>query len=352
MEYPIFDVPLLGGSLLIAKVAIFHAFIAHFSVGSGFFVALAERRAIREGDEATLAFLKKYALLILLVPYVLGTVTGAGIWFTVALVSPRAISVLIHQFVWDWAAEWVLFLIEVVSIFLYFFTWGRVRAEVHNRIGWVFAVASLLTLFIINAILSFMLTPGGAWLSVAGTGTEASKFWEAFFNPTYFPSLLMRTLACLSLAGIYAIITYSRVDAPELERLAALGLEAVQEAALRASEIPPAPISVSEKEMVLPVTTPAGAAFRIPWWSGRGAHPAFGFRLLFRSFSIAGISGLAAPGEILTCLGRGWLERKPPVSLLFSYCGGYLGYLMTPETFGRGGYEPKVSPGPVSALPE
>ncbi len=35
MEYPIFDVPLLGGSLLIAGDAIFHTFIAHFSVGSG-----------------------------------------------------------------------------------------------------------------------------------------------------------------------------------------------------------------------------------------------------------------------------------------------------------------------------
>ncbi|HOC92379.1 MAG TPA: hypothetical protein PKH33_08435 [bacterium] len=142
-------------------------------------------------------------------------------------------------------------------------------------------------------------------------------------------------------------------NASELERLAALGLEAVQEAARLSNEIPPARESepVYGLEMVLPVTTPAGAAFRVPWWSGRGAHPAFGFRLRFRRFSIAGIPGLAAPGEILTCLGKSWLERKPPVSLLFSYCGGYLGYLMTPETFARGGYEPKVSPGSLPALP-
>jgi len=162
-------------------------------------------------------------------------------------------------------------------------------------------------------------------------------------------------------------------NASELERLAALGLEAVRESARLASEIPPAreselgcfrglppdaeipPARESEPvyglEMILPVTTPAGAAFRVPWWSGRGAHPAFGFRLRFRRFSIAGIPGLAAPGEILTCLGKSWLERKPPVSLLFSYCGGYLGYLMTHETFARGGYEPKVSPGPFPALP-
>jgi len=199
LEYPIFDVPLLGGSLLIAGVAVFHAFIAHFSVGAGFFVALAERRAIREGDEATLAFLKKYALLILLVPYVLGTVTGAGIWFTVALVSPRAISVLIHQFVWDWATEWVLFLVEVVSIFLYFFTWGRVRQEVHNRIGWVFAITSLATLVIINAILSFMLTPGG-WVPHA-----PGAVWKAILNPSYFPTTLIRALAAFALAGAGAV---------------------------------------------------------------------------------------------------------------------------------------------------
>ena len=82
MEYPVFDVPLIGGGLLIAKIAIFHVFIAHFSVGSGFFMVLAEKRAVLEGDVGTMAFLKKYALLVMLVPYVLGTVTGVGIWFT------------------------------------------------------------------------------------------------------------------------------------------------------------------------------------------------------------------------------------------------------------------------------
>ena len=52
-------------------------------------MVLAEKRAIRENDAETLAFLQKYSFLVLLVPYVLGTVTGAGIWFTIAIVSPR-----------------------------------------------------------------------------------------------------------------------------------------------------------------------------------------------------------------------------------------------------------------------
>jgi len=67
-------------------------------------------------------------------------------------------------------------------------------------------------LIIINGILTFMLTPGDTWIGVAGTGAEASKFWNAFFNPTYWPSLAMRTLVCISLAGIWALITGSRID--------------------------------------------------------------------------------------------------------------------------------------------
>ena len=76
------------------------------------------------------------------------------------------------------------------------------------------------TLIIINGILSFMLTPGDTWIGVAGTGHEASKFWNAFFNPTYWPSLLLRTCVCASLAGIWALITASRIDGdkqPELK---------------------------------------------------------------------------------------------------------------------------------------
>ena len=134
------------------------------------------------------------------------TVTGAGIWFTVAIVSPRAISVLIHQFVWDWAAEWCLFLVEVVSIYLYVFTWDRMGARAHNLIAWVFAVASALTLLIINAILTFMLTPGSWAPHVPGA------VWKAIFNPSYLPTTLLRLLVAFALAGVGAIVlaTFAR----------------------------------------------------------------------------------------------------------------------------------------------
>ncbi|MHC4984917.1 MAG: c-type cytochrome [Planctomycetota bacterium] len=201
MEYPIFDVPLLGGSLLIAGVAIVHVFISHFSVGAGFMMASAERQAIREGDSETRGSLKKYGFMVLLIPYVLGTVTGVGIWFTIALVNPRAVSILTHQFVWDWAIEWVLFLIEGTAIYLYVFYWDRMRPKAHNRLGWIFAFTSLGTLFIINGILSFMLTPG-QWKP----GDAGMFNYKALLNPTYLPTSLARVLISLALAGVAAVV--------------------------------------------------------------------------------------------------------------------------------------------------
>lgn len=204
MEYPIFDVPYLGGSLLIAGISIFHAFIAHFSVGSGFLMAIAQRRALRDGDFEMDRALRKYAFGVLLVPYVLGTVTGVGIWFAIALVSPRAVSILIHQFVWFWAIEWVLFIIEGLAIHLYVFHWGKMNPRAHNRLVWIFALSSVGTLVIINAILSFMLTPG-AWKAF----DAGALVYKAVLNPGYVPTTLARILISLALAGAAGVVLAS-----------------------------------------------------------------------------------------------------------------------------------------------
>lgn len=217
MNYPVWEVPGIGSPWVIGIISIFHVLIAWFAVGGGIYLPLAERKLYREGREDWVPVLMKHSRFFLVLTSVFGAVSGVGIWFAIGLVQPEATSTLIHNFVFGWAIEWVFFVIELAAAAVYYYTWNRIPRELHLKVGFLYAAASFLTLVIINGILAFMLTPGEAWLSVAGTGEEASKFWNAFFNPTYFPSLLVRTLACLSLAGIYALITYSRVEAPELQ---------------------------------------------------------------------------------------------------------------------------------------
>jgi cytochrome d ubiquinol oxidase subunit I len=212
MNYPFWVVPIIGSGWVIGIVAIIHILISHFAVGGGFYLVLAERRAVKLGRPDWLEYIKKHSRFFLLLTVVAGAMTGVGIWFSIGLTSPEATSSLIHNFVLGWAAEWTFFLAEIAAILVYYQTWNKVSQKVHMAIGWIYAVAAWMSLFIINGILTFMLYPGKAWLAAAGTGREASAFWHAFFNPGYFPSLIFRTLICLSLAGIFALITASRLD--------------------------------------------------------------------------------------------------------------------------------------------
>jgi cytochrome bd-type quinol oxidase subunit 1 len=220
MNYPVWDVPYLGGVWVIGIIAIFHIMISHFAVGGGFYLPMAERKALKEGRADWMEAIRGHAKFFLILTGVFGAVSGVGIWFAIGLASPESTSTLIHNFVFGWAMEWCFFIVEITTAMVYYYTWGRVDDKLHLQLGWIYAGTSFCTLVIINGILTFMLTPGAAWLAVAGTGQEASQFWAAFFNPTYWPSLVVRTLVCLSLAGVWALISASRIDGfakPELK---------------------------------------------------------------------------------------------------------------------------------------
>jgi mono/diheme cytochrome c family protein len=201
MSYPVWDVPASG--LLIAAVAILHVFISHFAVGGGLFLVVAEARARRTQDQKLLEYVRGHSRFFILLTLVLGAVTGVGIWFTIGLVHPSASSSLIHTFLWVWAIEWALFFVEISAAMAYYYGWDRLSPGRHLAVGWVYFVSAWLSLAVINGILSFMLTPG-AWVV---TGALA----DGFFNPTFAPTVVVRTLGAVLLAGLYALFTASRL---------------------------------------------------------------------------------------------------------------------------------------------
>jgi len=220
VNYPVWDVPLIGSVWVVGAIAIFHVMISHFAVGGGFYLALAERKARRENREDWLEVIRRHSKFFLILTGVFGAVSGVGIWFAIGLASPESTSALIHNFVFGWAMEWCFFLVEIATAIVYYYTWDRIDPKLHMRLAWLYAGTSWCTLVIINGILTFMLTPSAGWLAVAGTGQESSRFWTAFFNPTYWPSLALRTLICAALAGVWALMTASRIDRftrPELK---------------------------------------------------------------------------------------------------------------------------------------
>ena len=77
-------------------------------------------------------------------------------------------------------------------------------------IGWIYFIAAWLSLVVINGIITFMLTPG-KWL-------QTGNFWDGFFNPTYWPSLVLRTGVCVMLAGLYALLVAARYEASDFKK--------------------------------------------------------------------------------------------------------------------------------------
>lgn len=203
MNYPVWEPPMLGGGLIIGIIAILHVFVSHFAVGGGLFLPFTERKAYLENNTALLDYVKTHSKFFVLITLVFGAVSGVGIWWSIGLVNPEATATLIHVFVWGWAIEWVFFIVEIAAAFVYYYGWDRLDQKTHLTVGWIYAFSAWMSLFVINGILAFMLTPG-SWL-------ETPTFWRAFFNPSMVPSCLVRTAVSVALAGVYALVTAAAV---------------------------------------------------------------------------------------------------------------------------------------------
>jgi len=196
MDYPVWDLA-MGGSLLMALVAIPHVIVAHFAVGGGLLLAVTETLSVKRDDRELRELARRSSLVLVLVSTVFGAISGVGIWVVAGLISPAAISALIHTYVWGWAMEWVFFIVEIVAALIYYTTWNRISKGAHLMVGWIYFVAAFMSLVIINGIITFMLTPG-RWL-------ETHAFWDGFFNPTYWPAMVLRTGIVILMATAFMV---------------------------------------------------------------------------------------------------------------------------------------------------
>jgi len=202
--YPFWEVPVWTSGIFIALIATFHILPSHLATGAFWFNVFIERKALKENRPGLLDFIKRYILMILIFCFVYGSLTGVGIWFAATVASPRSISALIHNYVWGWATEWVFFVLEIVTIYIYYYTLDKVSPKTHMRIGWIYAWSAWISMIIITGILAFMLS-SDSWIRTGG-------FFDGFFNSTYWPQLFSRTALMLGIAGLYAIISASGME--------------------------------------------------------------------------------------------------------------------------------------------
>ena len=198
MHYPWWYVPYVTAPMLIAIIATVHVLVSHYAVGGGLFLAVETGYAYRTNDREYLEYLKRHAGFFILLTVVFGAITGVGIWWTIGLASPLATELLIRTFVFAWAAEWVFFVLELASAFIFYYYWGKLAEKTHVAIGWIYALAAWISLVLITGITAFMANPGD-WL-------ENPNFWTAFFNPQFIPQTIARTGGALLLTSLYVYL--------------------------------------------------------------------------------------------------------------------------------------------------
>ncbi len=206
-DYPVWQFSGINGGLLIAAIAVIHVFVAQFAVGGGFFLVMAEAKGHREGSARILRWAHRHTKFFLLLTMVFGGMTGVGIWLVISLVSPAGTALLVREFLYAWATEWVFFLGEIIALLLYAASFsrcrrGRMAPRDHMILGMGYCLFAFLSLFIINGIISFMLTPGAY---------PKEGFFAAFFNPGFWPALVFRFGLCLVLAGLFGLLTATAV---------------------------------------------------------------------------------------------------------------------------------------------
>ncbi len=210
MDFPMFHLDWLNDRFLIAVIAILHVFINHgLAVGFIPYVTWLEQKGVINAPKNQVTNMEwdnliyKKMKVAFIITTTIGAMTGVGIWFSAALVSPASIGSLIRVFYFAWFTEWIIFVTEVVLILIYFLTWKNSNTSLkaklkHIKFGWYLSIFSWLTMAIIVGILGFMMDPGN-W-------NNDKTLFNGFLNPIYLPQLLFRTPTAMLVAGVFGML--------------------------------------------------------------------------------------------------------------------------------------------------
>ncbi len=134
----------------------------------------------------------------------------------------------------------------------------------------------------------------------------------------------------------------------DIYRLAEEGAAAIKSAVVNADAVESARLEIEFRTYRVTIRKLLSGLINSPIWTGRFSGKPGTIDIEYGLLTIGDIRGATFPGEVLTCLGEKMLSCFDSPSLLLTCCNGWHGYFMTKETFRKGGYEPSMSPGPVT----
>lgn len=210
-EYRAF--PVIGSRVAIWVVAQLHLMFAAFVLAVPMFAVIIEIIGMVTKDKRYDDLAREFTKL-LSVSFSLTATLGALMVVMLVVLYPRLTEYMVSIFSWTFFPYILLFFLEAVFLYSYYYGWGKFSPKVHLTLGICLNIVGTAIMFIADAWLTFMNTPNG----ISETGALVSMA-DAVNNFIWMPINIHRMIANVafggSIAAAYGAYKYLGARTPE-----------------------------------------------------------------------------------------------------------------------------------------
>ena len=189
------SLPFVSSRVAIWVIAELHLMFAAFVLAVPMFALVIEYVGYRTGDkrfdELAYDFTK-----LLSVSFSFTATLGALLTFGLIVFYPSLTQYLVKIFSWTFLPYVLLFFLEAIFLYSYYYGWGKFSPRTHLFLGLMLNIVGTTIMFIANAWLTFMNTPSG--IDELGNLTS---IWDAINNYIWMPINIHRLIANMAFGG-------------------------------------------------------------------------------------------------------------------------------------------------------
>ena len=190
-------------SVLIAFFMLSHTLLANLQLG-GSWIAVATESFYLKNNKARFKRIARSVTLLNVMLFSLGTTFAtAGVVFFIVF-TPSLTTNLFHIFFWPLLIEAILFATQIAFLFIYWFSWDKIKPKWHQTIGYGFCFSVFIQTLMITMVGAAMLTPGESSIDYSGNGTftmDIGTLLAWWFNPTTLTLMIHRLFGAISFVG-------------------------------------------------------------------------------------------------------------------------------------------------------
>ncbi len=187
--------PFVSSRVVMWVVAELHLMFAAFVLAVPMFALIIEYIGYKTGDKRFDELAHDFTKL-LSVSFSFTATLGALLTFLLIVLYPTLSQYLVKIFSWTFLPYVLLFFLEAIFLYSYYYGWGKFSPRVHLFLGLMLNIVGTAIMFIANAWLTFMNTPNG--IDELGNLTS---IWDAINNYIWMPINIHRLIANMAFGG-------------------------------------------------------------------------------------------------------------------------------------------------------